>query len=66
MDVLEGFLPEKDWAKAAGVTQRTTAKYRNEPNGLPYLDWAGKIWIPVKEGREWLLRRVRHPNRRRA
>ena len=58
----EEYAPEADFAGELDVTPRTTRRYRNEPNGLPYLVIGGKIYIPVKAGREWIARRVRQAN----
>jgi len=57
---------QSDWAKAHKVDTRTAARYRKEPDGLPYVMFAGKVWIPRKEASEWLQRRIRRPNKRRG
>lgn len=62
---LEGFLPEEEFAKESGVNRRTIKRRRDEPDGLPYLEWGGRIFIPVAEAREWLLNRIVRPNKRR-
>jgi hypothetical protein len=59
---LEGFELEEEFASSANVHPRTIKRYRDQPNGLPYLIWGGKVYIPTADAREWLLRRVRHPN----
>jgi hypothetical protein len=58
---------EDSWAKAHGITRRTAARYRALPNGLPFLFFGGWVWIPKREGREWIASRVkrRNPPRRR-
>jgi hypothetical protein len=67
VSLLADFDPEDEFARANGpVSKKTVQRYRNEPNGLPFLTFGGKIWIgPRDEAREWLLRRVRRPNPRR-
>jgi hypothetical protein len=60
--VLEGFELEEDFATSANVHPRTVKRYRDQPDGLPYLIWGGKIYIPTAAARQWLLKRVRHPN----
>ena len=56
---------EADWAESHGISQRTSARYR--ALGLPFLTFGGFVWIPKREGREWIASRVkrRNPPRRR-
>jgi hypothetical protein len=62
-NLLEGYILEAELAREPNMPRRRTlARYRSEPNGLPYVRFAGKIWIPISEGREWIRRRVRYPN----
>jgi hypothetical protein len=58
---------ESEWAKGRGVSKRTAARYRELPNGLPYLVFGGAIWIPRREGAAWIANRIqrRNPSRRR-
>jgi len=44
-----------------GISQRTSARYR--ALGLPYLEFAGLIWIHKPGGRDWIAARVRRRNR---
>jgi hypothetical protein len=55
---------ERDWARGAGISQRTSARHRNKPNGLPFLDWGGKIWIPRRGGAEYIQSLVKRRNPR--
>ena len=64
--ILDGYVEEAAWAAEARVTQRTTSRYRKQPDGLPYLEFGGKIYIPLEESREWLRSRIKRPNRRRS
>jgi len=66
MDILDGYVPEDEFALAAKASRRTIYRYRNQPNGLPYLEWCGRIYIPLEEARRWLESRVHRPNRRRV
>jgi hypothetical protein len=61
---LSGFVPEPEWcADNGGICRKTCQRYRNQPDGLPYLEWGGRIWIgPADQARAWLLRRVKHRN----
>lgn len=56
---------EEDWAEAHGISQRTASRYRALPKGLPFLIFGGWVWIPKREGREWIANRVQHRNPRR-
>ena len=46
----DDFELEEVWAKRYRITRKTAARYRNKPNGLPFLSWGGRIWIPEKRG----------------
>jgi hypothetical protein len=62
-EFLAQYMRESDWANSHGITQRTVARYRDR--GLPYLMFAGYIWIPKQEGRAWIASRVKRRNSRR-
>jgi hypothetical protein len=34
-------------------------------NGLPFVEFGGRIYIPIEEARDWLRNRIKRPNRRR-
>lgn len=53
---------EPDWARDHNICARTSARHRNRPNGLPYIEWAGKIWIPIAEGEQYLASLVKRRN----
>jgi hypothetical protein len=59
-EFLAQYSRESDWAKAHGITQRTVARYRDR--GLPFLFFGGWIWIPRREGDEWIASRVKRRN----
>jgi hypothetical protein len=65
---LEEYEPEETWAPRFGITRRTSARYRNHPNGLPFILWGGIIYIHKKGGGEYIASRVkrRNPRRRRG
>jgi hypothetical protein len=64
--ILTGCVKESVFCEKNGpISRRTGARYRNQPDGLPYIMWGGEVWIPIYEGREWLKRRIRRPNPRR-
>jgi hypothetical protein len=63
--LLEGYIAEADLAaEPDGPSKRTLARYRAESDGLPYLTFRGRIYIPIDEGRDWLKRRIQRPNPR--
>ena len=63
--ILEGFVFEADFARANKISRRTSANYRNEPNGLPYVMFGGKVYIHVERAKNWLDARIKRPNPRR-
>ncbi len=65
-NILDGYVEQSKFAEGAGVCMRTVERYRSQPNGLPFLPFGGKIYIPLDEAREWLKDRVKRPNQRRA
>jgi hypothetical protein len=67
--LLDGYQPEEDFCRENGpMSRRTCARYRNERDGLPYVLWAGKVYIHIEGARAWLVRRTvsRNPSRRAA
>lgn len=63
--ILAGYLTEQDFADGAKISVRTVARYRSMPDGLPYVEFGGRIYIPIEDAREWLRNRVKRPNPRR-
>jgi hypothetical protein len=59
--ILAGYVLEQDFAKDAKISRRTAARYRNAPNGLPYLEFGGRIYIPIDAAGAWIKSRVQHP-----
>jgi hypothetical protein len=62
----DDYQPHNDFARDNHCHPRPLARYRNEPDGLPFVRFAGKIYIHVPAAREWLEARVHHLNPRRA
>ena len=60
--ILGDCLTEAEFAAVEGIAKRTVARHRKEPNGLPFFRWAGKVWIHPPTAREWIMRRMLHPN----
>jgi hypothetical protein len=63
---LDEYQPAGEWAAEHGVHLRTVDRYRQQANGLPYLEFGGRIFIPRKEADEWIRARIRRPNRSRG
>jgi hypothetical protein len=60
--ILEGYAPKADFASAINSCPRTVDNYRKLPDGLPSLTIAGKVYIPIDLGRQWIERRLVTPN----
>jgi hypothetical protein len=65
-EFLKKYEPERTWASRHHISQRTTARYRNLPDGLPHLVWGGEIYIPRVEGADYIASRVTRRNAPRA
>jgi hypothetical protein len=63
--ILAGYVEQGRFAKEINSSTRTVARYRNLPNGLPWLMLSGRVYIPVAEAKTWLADRVHRPNSRR-
>ncbi|SDR52671.1 hypothetical protein SAMN05519103_04561 [Rhizobiales bacterium GAS113] len=64
-NILAGYIREDEFAAKAGISRRTASRYRNQVDGLPFLEFGGWIYIPISAAREWLQARIKHPNQRR-
>jgi hypothetical protein len=63
---LDEFLDFEDFGAQVGRCSRTIERWTQETDGLPYT-WLGNTrLIHVPTAREWVLSRMRYPNRRRA
>jgi hypothetical protein len=60
------YTSEIEWSARHNISQRTTARYRQLPSRLPFLVFGGRIYIPNREGDEWIRSRIRRPNRSRS
>lgn len=65
-NLLAGYETEAEFAKRHDLSPRTVARYRNEPDGLPFMFWAGRIYIHLAGAADYMARRVRKPNMRRV
>jgi hypothetical protein len=64
--ILGGYVEESQFAADNDIHLRTSARYRNLPNGLPYIEWGGKIYIHIEGARAWLRSRAKSRNPSRA
>jgi hypothetical protein len=64
--ILDGAVEESQFAADNDTTTRTLARYRNEPDGLPYFVWSGRVYYDVQAAREWLRSRMKRRNPRRG
>lgn len=48
------------------TTTRTLRRYDAQSPGLPFVMLSGRKWRPVKACQQWLAKRVRQPNPKRA
>jgi hypothetical protein len=63
--ILAGYTTQEKFAADHLITTRTVARYRNQPDGLPSVEFGGKIYIPLAEASAWLSARISRPNPRR-
>jgi hypothetical protein len=61
-NLLDDYAPEDALAKSWSVDRRTIARYRNEPNGLPFMKLGGKVYIHIPGAKEWIRRRTLRRN----
>jgi hypothetical protein len=59
-DFLTEYEKESNWAEGHGISQRTAKRYR--ALGLPFLTFGGFVWIPKREGRNWIAGRIKRRN----
>lgn len=64
--ILDEYAPKAQFAEDNNICERTVDRYRNEPNGLPFAEFGGRIYIHVPGAREWLARRTKQLNPRRS
>ncbi len=56
----------KEFAKNNHRSPRTILRWMDEPNGLPYFVLGNRRFVNIPVARDWLLSRIRRPNRRKA
>lgn len=55
-DFLNGFIPEKEYARHCGVTVRTCQRARQLRKAPPYVQFGRRIFYRVDAVREWLIK----------
>jgi hypothetical protein len=61
--LLDGYVPERDMAKARDVELRTLRNERQRGDGPPFVKINKRVWYPESGFRDWLLSLERHPVR---
>jgi hypothetical protein len=61
-NILEDYATEAEFAEAHKLSQRTVARYRKQPNGLPFVEFGGRIFIHIPSAKSWLDARLCQPN----
>lgn len=61
-NILNDWPTEDEFAQANGLTKRQVARWRSKPDGLPYAKRGREIIIHTPTAREWLMKRLHHPN----
>lgn len=64
-DIYDDHTDRPGLAKAWRCSERTIARYENQPDGLPSLTLAGRKYYNLKKAWEWLAKREHMPNPRR-
>jgi hypothetical protein len=54
------YLKQSRWCRDKKITTRTAARHRQQ--GLPWLDWAGEVYSPEREGDAYIAGRVKRRN----
>ena len=58
-DILADYQLQADFAAELGVSEHTVARYRSEPDGLPYAVFGGRIHIHIPGAKAWMAKRIR-------
>jgi hypothetical protein len=62
----DDFVHEAKFAVENNIDRRTVARYRKMPDGLPFVEFGGRIFIHMPTAKRWLEARIHRPNPRRA
>lgn len=61
-NIFDEWPTEDEFAKANGLTKRQVAQMRSKPDGLPFAKRGRQIIIHMPTARDWLMKRLHHPN----
>lgn len=61
-DLLSDCFTEDELAAEANISKRTIARYRNQPDGLPYFRLGARVYIRRADWSAFLERRIIRPN----
>ena len=64
--ILDEYMTEAEFAKEHSLCQRTVSRYRHKPDGIPFAQFGGRIYVHVPGAKKWLERRTRQLNPRRS
>lgn len=62
LNILEGYASRNDLAASIGVTERTIARWTDQPDGLPVTKIGNKVLYRLDAAREWIASRERRRN----
>lgn len=65
-NLLAGYLPRAELAAQLSVSERTLARYENQPNGLPSSVIGGRKLYRIESVQVWLRAQERRPNPKRS
>jgi len=63
-NILSEYQLQAEAARAGRVSERTIARKRREPNGIPWMEWGGKVYVHRAGYRDYLKRRIQRNGRR--
>jgi len=62
VNILDGYARRKELAAAIGVTERTIARWTDQPDGLPVTKLGNRVLYRLDSAREWIAGRERRRN----
>ena len=65
-ELLKDFAAIPDFAAAVDRDIRTVKRWMKERDGLPYTRMGNRTFIHIPSAQQWLVKRIRQPNPRRA
>ena len=63
-DILSEYQSQAEAAREGRVSERTIARKRREPDGIPWMEWGGKVYVHRDGYRDYLARRIHRNGRR--